>query len=73
MLTLLFQCYLNLYLFGQQQRPSTLDGVIDTMYHTDHHSKDRYLHNNTIVVAKIRLSMVVMLELELPSIHILKV
>ena len=56
------------------------------MYHADHHSKDRYLHNNTdhhskdrylhtcnnkIGVVKIRLSMVVMLELEPPSIHIL--
>jgi hypothetical protein len=41
------------------------------MYHTDHHSKDRYLHNNKIGVVKIRLGMVVMLELELPSIHIL--
>ena len=41
------------------------------MYHTDHHSKDRYLHNNKIEVAKIRLGMVVMLELESLSIHIL--
>ena len=41
------------------------------MYHADHHSKDRYLHNNKIGVVKIRLSMVVNLELEPPSIHIL--
>ena len=41
------------------------------MYHTDHHSKDRYLHNNKIGVAKIRLGTVVMLELEPTSIHIL--
>ena len=40
-------------------------------YYTYHHSKDIYLHNNKIVVAKIRLGMVVMLELEPPSIHIL--
>jgi hypothetical protein len=41
------------------------------MYHTDHHSKNRYLHNNKIGVAKIRLDTVVMLELEPPSIPIL--
>ena len=53
------------------KEPQSLDGVINTMYHTDHHSKDRYIHSNKTVVIKIRLSMVVMLELESLSIHIL--
>ena len=68
-------CYFSIISFFihlvNNKEPQPLDGVIDTMYHADHHSKDRYLHNNKIVVAKIRLGMVVMLELEPPSIHIL--
>ena len=68
-------CYFSIISFFihlvNNKEPQPLDGVIDTMNHADHHSKDRYLHNNKIGVVKIRLSMVGMLELELPSIHIL--